>query len=106
MKVNVKRRWLTEKEMGAAPICKTVSPHHFGEVKGSGCPFSFCVLRAWCIFRFQTKGFAERKHLRRSWLARQKHELRIDMIALGGVAGGTGSDKANQLIRGFVADVF
>ena len=57
------------------------------------------VLRAWMLHRFEMGGFAEEKEERKHWVAKELEALRMAIVSLQVVGGGTGSAATDRLIE-------
>ena len=81
---------------------KTVTVSDFDAAADGGQPepiIAYLVLRSWMLWRATRGGWDRRKPSRASWHARETQRLKESVSALRGQGGGTGSAKADALIR-------
>ena len=99
------RSWQTADEMGTAEFSKRLRPHHFGESKAN--PHrTYLVLRSWMLWRSARGGWNDKKAARQRWWRGEQDKLRRDIAALREPGGGTGSPKADSMIRVWMPSVF
>ena len=96
-------RWQKDTEMGT-PWSKRVRPQHYAETKENP-RRSYTVLRAWMLWRTQQSGWKDRKVVRQRWWAGEEERLRTDIENLQVDGGGTGSEKADRMIRDWAPSV-
>ena len=103
-KIRIHDRWCTPSEMQRVPQMSNAQQVIKFDSDRNNPIITQVVLRSWMIWRFQQHGFSARTAFRANWLAQETQSLKEDIAAFGIHGGGTGCEKADDLIRRWVPD--
>jgi hypothetical protein len=97
-KIQIHQKFCIPSELGTTAMSKTLVIEHY-DPPGGEAMRTFLTLRSWMLWRVAKDGWAQAKPVRERWLLHEAQQLQCDVRALDVAGGGTGSAKADALIK-------
>ena len=97
-KMRLKDRWCKADLLGRKDMSKALTIKDF-DADESEPHMTYCLLRAWSVWRFQRGDFSSQSPFREAWLGRERDLLLKDALELGIGPPGTGNKKADKWLK-------